>query len=537
MVIRSLLVLAAIAALGACAEKEPPASEAQVDARAILVRASLDFRGIRPTAAEIDAVLQDPTSLDATVDGFADDPRFGDRVKSLFADALRTRRDFYRFDASAYGIDYDRDPIFQAAIAEETLDIIAHVAVTDAPFTEILTADYTIVDPILLEAWPLEEVSPRPVDLPEGRTMARYTDGRPSAGILSTTSLWWRHESTLDNANRGRSNALSRALLCEDYLDRPIDFPSDVDLTDLEAVQNAVQTNAGCTACHATLDPFASHLWGFMQQTEDAYAWARYQPANELGWKDVSRAAPAYFGAPTNGRIDTLAARIGRDERFVGCAVKRVYERLLGRSAELADDGQLALHREAFLASGLSLKALYRSVAADPAYRGLETKSAFGGVPAPASLKLAAPDLLASSLSDLSGYHLDVEGREAITVDAGLRAFAGGSDRGAIRTPSLGHALVHRRLAEASARWVADGAAPESRLGALLGEDPTVGPSFETIAALVLEVRSQRLAPDAEDVIALGSIWDTVLVETGSGAEATAALLTALLSDPDLALY
>ncbi|MCA9620895.1 MAG: DUF1588 domain-containing protein, partial [Myxococcales bacterium] len=102
----------------------------------------------------------------------------------------------------------------------------------------------------------------------DGLVRAHYVDGRPAAGVLATNAFFWRHRSTLENANRGRANAISRAFLCEDYLERPIDFPSDIDLSDADAIENAIDHNAACQACHATLDPLASHLWGFMVLTE-----------------------------------------------------------------------------------------------------------------------------------------------------------------------------------------------------------------------------------------------------------------------------
>lgn len=536
MVTRTSVVMLGALVVAGCTPEET-AENAGLGPRDVVVRASLDIRGVRPEAAELEAVRRDGARLDAEISGFVDDSRFGEGVASVFAEALRTRRDAFQFDAYSYGLDEERDPELQRAIAEEVPALFAYVANADLPFSEILTADYTIVEPILLEVWPLEAVEPQPDGLPEGTVMARYTDGRPAAGVLSASSLWWRHASTVDNANRGRTNAVTRALLCEDYLDRPIDFPRDVDLTDEEGIDTAIQTNQGCTACHATLDPFASHLWGFMQRAEDARAWGRYHPENELDWKSTSGASPAYFGAPTDGRLDTLAARMAGDERLVSCAVSRVYERLLGRPIALEDEGQIAAHREAFLRSGLSLKALYRSVLADPAYRGVRKVSAFGGEPEPVIKKLASPELLTSQLRDLSGFDLRLDGREATAIDEGLRALAGGSDRGADRTPSLGHALVHRRLSEASARAIARGDAPDSRIGAILGGAPSERPSAGTIVALVVQVRSRRVAADSEEVRALADVWDATNRSTGDPEEATTALLTALFADPDLALY
>ncbi len=546
----TLTLLSVALSLAACdvsedstPEPDPPAEEVGLDPTAILIRSSLDVRGTRPTAEELATIIEDPAQIDALVDAMVDDPRFGARARTIFADALRTRKDTYRYGAVSLYLDPAVDPSLQHALAEEQLALVEFVAVNDLPLTEILTADYTLVEPVLLEVWPLLADEPQPEGLPSGTVLARYTDGRPSAGILSTNSFYWRHTSTVENANRGRTNAITSALLCENYLDRPIDFPTDVDLTDSAAILNAVQTNEACLACHATLDPFASHLWGFMQFTDDATDASTYKPAGELAWDGYTGAVPAYFGVPTLGTVDALAQAIAADGRFVSCTVRRTYESFMGRPTEPADDGQLTAHRDVFIASGLSLKALVRSVLQDPAYRGLTEPSAYGGEAAAVPLKIVSPETLASSLADLTGWEMYLGGRQATSVDFGLRALAGGSDRGAVQTASLGNVLVHRRLAEGGARSLVDGLMPESRVGLILqGVDWSDRPAPEALSALMLEIRSTALAVDDPEIERLLSLWDAVLsesvaLESGAGAEAWLAVLTALFADPTLAVY
>ena len=133
-----------------------------LDAREVLIRASLDVRGIRPTAEELLQVSADPSSVDTLISGFVDHPGFATRVKAIFAEAVRTRQDFYRFGAYSLGLPEEEELVVQRAIAEEPLNLIAHVAVSDAPFTEILTAEYTVVDDILLEAWPVTPEGQQP---------------------------------------------------------------------------------------------------------------------------------------------------------------------------------------------------------------------------------------------------------------------------------------------------------------------------------------------------------------------------------------
>ena len=141
--------------------------------------------------------------------------------------------------------------------------------------------------------------------MPEDVVRARYTDERPRGGVLTQNSFYWRHSSTVENANRGRANALSQALLCQSYLDRPIEFPTDLDLTDSESIRNAIANNGACQGCHSTMDPLASYMWGFMYGESDVPL-AEYSPAQERAWQLHTDAAPAFFGKPGE-RIEDLS--------------------------------------------------------------------------------------------------------------------------------------------------------------------------------------------------------------------------------------
>jgi len=534
----------AMAASLACSGDEGEASEAPAEQREglsateLLTRASLDLRGVRPSLSELEAVEQDPTKVDEIIDTFVDDPAFGARIKDMFAGAWRTRIDTYPLPEQAYEDNFE-DPL-HAAIAEEPLELIAYIALNDLPFSHVVESTQTFVDPALLELWPLQEVQePGGEILPAGVVRARYIDGRPLAGVLSMNSVFWRHSSTVENANRGRANALSQALLCQSYLDRPIDFPSDLDLTDSESIRSAIATNAACQGCHSTLDPLASYLWGFIYPEPDLPL-ATYSVEQERAWQIYTNAPPAFFGKPGERMVD-LAAHIAGDERFISCTVRRVYEGMLGRKAELEDEGALAVHRERFLADDLSLKALVRSILGDPSYRGEAWTPRFGGSPQPVYEKVAPVGVLNRSLATLSGYELRIVGRRGTSLDIALRRLAGGSDRGDTTSVSTGAVLVQRRLAEAGAshavRSVLEGGAGGGVLDSFLGSvDLGQAPSAEHIVELVRLVRSRSLAEDDPEVEAIVRVWeDAALVSDPT--QAWVAVITAMLADPDHLLY
>jgi Protein of unknown function (DUF1588) len=443
----------------------------------------------------------------------------------------RFAREFYPVET---GVEDEDDGELQRNIGEEPLSLIAYVAMNDLPFSNILHGNLTFATPLLKALWPLQDVAPPPGWVPPRTTAARYTDGRPSAGVLSMNAIYWRHTSTVDNANRGRTNAISSALMCEDYLSRPIDFPKNIDLTNADAIGTAIRTNAACQACHATLDPMASHLWGFMFTNSDAYTWSHYQLQNETLWRSTTETPPAFFGTPSH-TLPELASNIASDERFVRCTVKRVYESLMGRRADLDDEGILAEHREAFLAGGLALRPLVKSVVMHPLYRGANASSTFGGDTPPAKTRIATANALGDSIEHLTGFRFIVDqGWDALHLDTGIRALAGGSDRGFARDASTGMALVHLRLAEGGAQAVARGVGG----GVLQPLFPTAQkPSAQTIVDAVRAVRGVQLPVNHEDITGLLRIYDDIQAGGEGDAEALTGLLTALLADPDLLLY
>lgn len=535
------LALGAVVTVGACSEEASPPADGVTEAGPlgpveVLVRASLDVRGVRPTPEEVRAVLADPGALDPMVASFVDDTRFARAIADVFAKAFRTRVDYYGLFASDFGL--SDEAAFHASIAEEPLALAAWIAMNDRPYTDLVEADVTLSNELLAAIWPVEAVAPSAEDgwVPEGFHLARYTDGRPHAGVLSQNAIYWRHTSTIDNANRGRSEALSRALLCTSWLERPIDFPKDVDLTDHDAIVEAVHENPGCTACHATLDPFASHLWGFMQTNTIATEWPFYHVEGEHDWMTETKRPPGYYGSPTVGLAD-LGHAIARDPRFVSCAVERVYGAFLGRPLTLSDDGALLAHREVFLASGLHLKALVRSVLGDAAYRGRTAASPYGGAPEGAVLKTASAAAVATAIEGLTGYRLNVYGRRAVDTDEALRGIAGGSDAGYPTEPSTGLVLVHQRLAEGAAAAVIDGLGAGPVAERLASEDLAARPAPQVLADLLLLVLSRTALPEGPEVAALLALWDDAHRASSRPRDAWVATLTALLADPEMVLY
>lgn len=257
-------------------------------------------------------------------------PRLEGRVRDWFAEPYRTRLDSFPATTAQFGLDPSVEPAFQRSIGDEPLRLLGRVAVSDRPWTEVVTADWSMADEVLAGVYP--------VAYPEGASgwqEVKWTDHRPSAGVLTTNGLWWRYGSTEENYNRGRANAVSRILLCQDFLVRPVTFPRSSVVVDAAALLDQTRTNEACVSCHVSVDPLGSYLFGF-SYGDVAFVSPDYDPSSELSWQSGTGLAPSYFGEPGDDLTD-LGRQIAADPRFPACTTEQVFEALVGRRHEDSD--------------------------------------------------------------------------------------------------------------------------------------------------------------------------------------------------------
>ncbi|MDP2312603.1 MAG: DUF1585 domain-containing protein [Pseudomonadota bacterium] len=516
--------------------RAPASTDAAPSGLGALSRLSLDLRGVRPTVAELEAAEaagDDPAAWAAQVDTFLHDPRFGARVRDLYSGIYLTRQDAYAHAAADYGV--DDDAAFVSSIGEEPLRILSTIAEQDLPYTEIATADWTMADEVVAAA--------APVDYPKNATgwaRARYTDGRPSAGILATNGLWWHYTTSSSNLGRARASAMSRILLCQDYLSRAIPFDRSLDLLDPVAMADALHTEPGCVACHNTLDPLASYIFGFYPLPGDGAAdAATYHADREALWRLTTGAPPAYYGVPGESVAD-LGRQIAADPRLTQCVTRQWVGALLGREPGLDDTAALVAHREAMLAGGTTIRALVASIVATDAYRGTE-----GGV----DPRLVSVEQLGTALFDLTGFRFTHLGYDLLGSDTyGVRTLAGGVD-GVYTTrpdalPTATSVLVHARVTQAAAAWVAahDRAgteAPTLFTAIDFGETPASGRDamVEQLLLLHLRLHGVRVAADGPEVDADLALWEELYALDGDPEAAWAGVLSVLLRDPAFLTY
>jgi hypothetical protein len=522
------MVILLTLALG-CQRGEIP----QMDATVALQRVSMEIRGTRPSLEEIAQIVEDPAALESMIDLFMDDPRYMDRIVAIYSEIYLTRADYFWGGVLSFHFGIDDQAAFLDAVGHEPLKLVGQVATTDRPWTEIVTADWTMANEVLGEIWP--------VDYPEGGTgwvEVHHTDDRPAAGVLATTSMWWRHISTPSNANRGRANLVSRILLCDDYLNRVIQFDRDLDMMDEDALAQALTTNPACVNCHASLDPLAGFFYGFWQYAPTSLdELSVYHADREQLWQTYGGIPPAYFGTPADSLPD-LAQLIAADPRFVSCAVEQAWEGLMRRPATLGDMDRLTVHREAFLAGGLRHKALVRSILSDPWYRAGAT-DVEGAVPT----KIITPDQLDSSIRDLTGFEWTTQGGYPMLGSDryGVRTLAGGAD--AVEVTSTNTRanpttlLVQQRLAQMAATYAVEReqgmeAATRTLFRRIDFTESDAGAVREQLQDLHLRVLGQDLAEDDANLEASVELWSALHADGHSVPDCWAALLSTLLRDP-----
>jgi len=520
-----------------------------------LVRASVALRGVRPPLDELERVKADPDELADLVDSYLASDGFGETVRDMHDETLLTR---YATLPPIGDLADTPTARLQASIGEEPLRLVEHVVMGDRPYTEIVTADYTMADPVVAAAYGLS----RDADGPEWQ-VARYQDGRPAAGVLSTNAFYLRHRSAGANWHRGRANAVSKALLCSDFLSRDVVVDGAIDLSDPDAVASAVVENPACASCHQTLDPLASFFWGFepnllmMKVQQSGYPLPGLFDAAQTGrWRRTSRRPPAFFGL-TGAGLGDLGQLIADDPRFSLCAAKRFYAYLAQVDLDAVPLELAARLQETFVTSGYSAKALARAVVLSDEFAASHATSE-GAAEGLVGMKKARPSELARLVEDLTGFRwrtdsdLRFRGGRVGPVDllgddaVGFRVLAGGIDSYFVVEPShtfnATSVLVLRALAAAAAGYAVEadfdrGAAERALLTRVEPDTRDEAAVRAQLADLYARFYADFSPPESEAVGEAYAVFRDTLDRTGDVAHAWKTTLTAMLQDLRIATY
>jgi len=540
---------------------EPDAELVHLSPVEHLVRASMVLRGKRPSLDELAAVDADPAALESIVDGYLASEDFGRTVRDLHNEGLLVRPDWAYYPAGFQRVapleDYDQSKI-NGSVQEAPLKLIEHVVMNDLPYSDIVTADYTLADPIVATVWDLDYDPAGP----EWQA-TKWEDGRGNAGILTDSWFYVRWQSTPSNANRGRANALSRALLCYDFLSRDVELDTSVNVADPNAVQDAVVENQACASCHQALDPLASFMKDIypIVVVADTEMYPSY-PSQEMWFPgvfeeylEIDMREPAFFGKPGE-TLEDLGQLIADDPRFSLCAAQRFYAYFNHVGFEDVPLERAAELQEVFLDAGMNAKALAKAVVLSDDFRVSHAADEDAAETA-IGLRRARPDELATMFQDLTGFVWLTDLTQLSAGDIGVvelprdsilgyRVIGGGMDSQYVTrssfTDNATTSLFLRGFAEEAAAWVVerDFEQPDPAGRYLFGADP--GATDEAtvkaqIATFHARVFGELASADSEDVAQSFALWSGALAESGDVRRAYKTLLVAMMQDVRVAYY
>jgi hypothetical protein len=407
-------------------------------------KATLQLAGRLPKPQERQR-LQDEGegALAPLLDGLLAESGFRTRLKDIYNDVLLT--DLY-LAYNGFAVDllnqqqYPRavDEVYDEldeqlrlrinrAAAREPLELIAHVVENDRPFSEILTADYTMINPYSAMLYETDAAFEDPLDedeFVEGHVTISGPDGPervPHAGVLTSPMFLNRFPTTPTNRSRHRARKVYELFLATDILqvaERPIDPTAS------GRFNNPTRDDSQCNGCHRQIDPIAGAFLKWHENDQE-----RYEPRSD--WH------PEMF-APGFGKevMDTaeypraeqwLAQRIVADPRFVLSALQTLYRGLTGRepleypanpqapefTAQLrawrAQDAIFRAIGAAFVADDMNLKTLVREIVLSPYFRAAnvaqnaseERIAELSGV---GTGRLSIPSVLARKIEAVIGF-------------------------------------------------------------------------------------------------------------------------------------
>lgn len=520
----------------------------------LLVRASMDVMGRRPTPEELSGIVSEPGAYGWFVDAYLHNPAFLERVKEVYDDALLVRRE-------------DDDPSRRAetaAIYGEALELIAYIVANDLPFTQIGTADFTVANRRFQQNI---DRMPFPMEPVTGNAWkpTHYLDGRTHAGILSTSAFYEVWDTNNTNKNRRRANRWSIVFHCYDFLATPVDVTRDVDNADANAVLNAVTARSDCKACHQTLDPLASFLFPYDQadglESNDGTGFLREDLADR--WRTANRRPPAVYGVPGTDLRD-LGRLLTENPRFAECQTNRAFQLLFLRQPSTAAELRAAADIAARWSTedNYNYRSLVRRWMLSNVYTGRPVEEGAQWV------RRASPERFESMIKDLTGFvWLDESDDPAIppvprlTSADGFKVILGGIDGVSVTkrsyTFNASVALVQRKIATLAANYVVqnDLVAPDAQRKLLAGvsgdEDPDADEAKlrGVIARIGTRLYGESFAPDSDQVdvwFLLFSLLHDDTTQAGDsdnqvpgtqGERAWRGLLTAMLRSPRMLLY
>ncbi|MEM8981895.1 MAG: HYR domain-containing protein [Pseudomonadota bacterium] len=391
-----------------CTE-DPPTSMTTIDKGTgyeQLYKVTMSLGSRPPSSAEISAMAAQTDEagiemmLDTAVEQVMAEDAFYIRVMEIYNDVMLTDREARATDELRFNFDLDafsqrdyfesysgneRRDLRQDAnfgFARAPLELIRYVVENDRPFTEILTAEYAMVNPYSATILGVDAGDPSfPFSSDQVRANHDRNDFRrvdaivqdqraslalPLAGVVGTHAWLARYESTNTNVNRHRAS-----LFFYDFMGVDIEGLAARDGLDLDNVIGSVPTyeDPQCTVCHNVMDPIA----GLFKNREN-----RGEYRGDVTWhhtrttNGVPRMLPPGMSMdpadelPAGRYSDSLRwlmERTAADDRFAKQTVRTIFEALTRiDSTAPSTTTFLTTLKDNFVADGFDMKNLIKAV-------------------------------------------------------------------------------------------------------------------------------------------------------------------------------
>lgn len=376
--------------------------------RAHLRRMTFALTGRFPTPQELDALAAGTRTLAQAADELMQEPAFLDTIEDGFNDIFHLQgaeikaydldgRDFP--NKEWYNVITDTDTrLAQSAAAtlgikRQLPELLRHIVKNDLPFTELITADYVMVNYASAKSYgvahqvdfggqedPTRFAPARIQDQPLERVQSRYAH----AGVLSTSSFLHYYTTTETNRNRARSRIFYKLFLDTDLLE--IAPQGGGDSQAVAQVANPVRDAEQCSVCHA---PYVDPVAGAFQNYDRTGKWA---PLRD-GWYTDS-ALPGFESTPMpeqeySRALPWLAKQASQDPRFAKAMVAHAYQVIMGvRPKVLLDtDDVLALKafstqqawlrelERRFIDSNYDIKLVFKEILLSPYFSAIRAKT------------------------------------------------------------------------------------------------------------------------------------------------------------------
>ena len=402
---------------------------------ATLRAASLQLVSRLPSASEQALVAaQGEAGLRTVLDGMMTEPAFYNRLSEIFNDWLLTNRYLStnggeaaiqlmrRYPTSRWfdpgqgsrGSDYVTvRNTTNDSVAREPLELINYVVRNNKPMTEILTANYVMLNGYSAKSYGVDtSVFTDEWDATEFRPL--QLSGTPHAGILSSLMFLNRYPTSATNRNRARSRVVYDLFLDVDILALDGARP-DGTAVDISSTAPTLE-NADCVKCHSLLDPVASSFknWNLAGNFVRTRSW--YTDMFQAGFNGT-----AFPATSSEEPLQWLSARVVQDARFDAAIVRLLYTGMTGQEpldppganatpaqaeAYLAESAHLDEIQAKYVAANRTLKTLVKEIVLSPYWRadGLNNPAQAVVHAATGAARLLTPELLHRKLNALFGF-------------------------------------------------------------------------------------------------------------------------------------